>query len=266
VLYGVSSAVFARPIDWPPHAQVTGAWRPPPPLHPQPLSKVELAIQEFIQRKPDLVSAASSFSASASTYSATHPMQAGTDCRPVWIGFGTALSAELHPAALQQRLHALIAAVRSTGWRVIVAGLNTPSASELADRDVFVVPSAAGAAAVVRHDWLFPQCALVIHHGGAGTTHSALRSAVPQLISPIAYDQHFYATQIEQLLQVGLKVRWPPPAAALHELSAAAAQSLRQLSKQYPQFARLAKQYAAIVTAEETDSTAAAVHVVLLPF
>jgi sterol 3beta-glucosyltransferase len=28
------------------------------------------------------------------------------------------------------------------------------------------------------HDWLFPQCAAVIHHGGAGTTAAGLKAAV----------------------------------------------------------------------------------------
>ena len=32
----------------------------------------------------------------------------------------------------------------------------------------------------VPHTWLFPQCAAVVHHGGCGTTHTALLAGVPQ--------------------------------------------------------------------------------------
>jgi len=41
----------------------------------------------------------------------------------------------------------------------------------------------------VAHEWLFPLCACVVHHGGAGTTGAALRAGVPQVITPIFLDQ-----------------------------------------------------------------------------
>ena len=31
-------------------------------------------------------------------------------------------------------------------------------------------------------EWVFPRCLAVVHHGGAGTCGSALRSATPQLV------------------------------------------------------------------------------------
>jgi len=34
------------------------------------------------------------------------------------------------------------------------------------------------------HDWLLPQCAAVVHHGGAGTTAAGLRFGLPTLICP----------------------------------------------------------------------------------
>lgn len=39
------------------------------------------------------------------------------------------------------------------------------------------------------HGALLPRCALMVHHGGAGTTHQAALAAVPQLVMPIAFDQ-----------------------------------------------------------------------------
>merc|ERR1719401_161471 len=39
------------------------------------------------------------------------------------------------------------------------------------------------------HEWLFPQCSVIVHHGGSGTTAAALRSGVPTIITPCAFDQ-----------------------------------------------------------------------------
>lgn len=49
------------------------------------------------------------------------------------------------------------------------------------------------------HEALFPRCALVIHHGGSGTTHSACRAGVPSLVLPFAADQFFWAARLQAL-------------------------------------------------------------------
>ncbi len=49
------------------------------------------------------------------------------------------------------------------------------------------------------HSWLFPRMAVVIHHGGAGTTAAGLRSGVPSIITPVLGDQFFWAQRIQQL-------------------------------------------------------------------
>lgn len=46
---------------------------------------------------------------------------------------------------------------------------------------------------------LFPQCAVVVHHGGIGTTAAALAAGAPQLILPFAYDQEDNATRVKRL-------------------------------------------------------------------
>ena len=46
---------------------------------------------------------------------------------------------------------------------------------------------------------LFPRAAAVVHHGGIGTTSLALKAAVPQLIMPMAFDQHDNARRLERL-------------------------------------------------------------------
>ncbi|MGE0805204.1 MAG: glycosyltransferase [Burkholderiaceae bacterium] len=49
------------------------------------------------------------------------------------------------------------------------------------------------------HDWLFPRTAMVIHHGGSGTSHSACRAGVPSVVLPFAGDQPFWAHQLHRL-------------------------------------------------------------------
>jgi len=42
------------------------------------------------------------------------------------------------------------------------------------------------------HQWLFPRCCAVIHHGGAGTTSAALRAGSVSVILPLFFDQAFW--------------------------------------------------------------------------
>ena len=41
------------------------------------------------------------------------------------------------------------------------------------------------------HDWLFQQCAALVHHGGAGTTAAGLRTGRPTVVVPFFGDQAF---------------------------------------------------------------------------
>jgi len=46
------------------------------------------------------------------------------------------------------------------------------------------------------HEWLFPQCAAVVHHGGSGTTAAALRSGRPSIVTPCGFDQFSNARMV----------------------------------------------------------------------
>jgi sterol 3beta-glucosyltransferase len=46
------------------------------------------------------------------------------------------------------------------------------------------------------HDWLFPRCRAVVHHGGAGTTAASLRAGVPSIVIPHAADQPFWGSRV----------------------------------------------------------------------
>jgi len=61
------------------------------------------------------------------------------------------------------------------------------------------------------HDALFAYAAVVVHHGGAGTTGSALYACRPQVVIPHLGDQSYWARELEKLgvaRVLGLD-RWP---------------------------------------------------------
>ena len=104
---------------------------------------------------------------------------------PVYLGFGsmTGFDRERVLPALLQAL-APRRVLLFPGW----AGL--PSGALPAN--VFVLGP-------TPHEALFPRCALAIHHGGSGTTHSACRAGIPSLVMPFAADQFFWARRLQTL-------------------------------------------------------------------
>lgn len=61
----------------------------------------------------------------------------------------------------------------------------------------------------IPYDWVFPRVYAAVHHGGSGTTHSALRYACPSLIVPHILDQFFWEKTISALKlgPVGLSIK-----------------------------------------------------------
>lgn len=49
------------------------------------------------------------------------------------------------------------------------------------------------------HDWLFPRCRMVIHHGGAGTTAAGLRAGIPNIVVPFLGDQLFWGERVQAI-------------------------------------------------------------------
>jgi sterol 3beta-glucosyltransferase len=101
---------------------------------------------------------------------------------PIYAGFGSP-SAFVRAEALQ----ALIDGV--AGRRVVFS----PGWSNI---DRSVLPDNFHIARDVPHEWLFARVSLAIHHGGAGTTHTAARAGIPQVILPFGSDQFFWAGRV----------------------------------------------------------------------
>ncbi len=49
---------------------------------------------------------------------------------------------------------------------------------------------------VAPHDWLLPNCKMLIHHGGAITTAAGLRAGIPNVVVPFMADQPFWGRQV----------------------------------------------------------------------
>ena len=99
---------------------------------------------------------------------------------PVFIGFGSMTSAD--PKELGQLV---TGALRKAGQRGVVARGWADLAVDTADDIMVIEPTP--------YDWLFPQMAAVVHHGGAGTTAEGFHAGVPCAICPFFGDQPSWA-------------------------------------------------------------------------
>jgi len=55
------------------------------------------------------------------------------------------------------------------------------------------------------YDHVLPRCKIMIHHGGMGTTHSAIIHGVPQIVVPHAADQRIQARRVSEA-KIGLNL------------------------------------------------------------
>jgi sterol 3beta-glucosyltransferase len=100
---------------------------------------------------------------------------------PIVITFGSMNGATAEP------LHDSIRAMLEGGRRVVLQGRVRVSSPNLAT------------IGAVDHRALFPRAAVVVHHGGAGTTHAACAAGVPSVVVPHVGDQRYWADRLHRL-------------------------------------------------------------------
>lgn len=138
---------------------------------------------------------------------------------PIYVGFGS--MAGFDEAALLGALFTALNGRRALfhqGWSGVDPALMPDNVLMIGD---------------VPHDWLLPRTAAVIHHGGSGTAHSALRAGRPSVVAPFAGDQAFWA---ERLRQAGgaappVDVRRPTAGAFAAALDFAATETVRRRAR-----------------------------------
>jgi hypothetical protein len=111
----------------------------------------------------------------------------GAGAPPVYVGLGSVnvddpkrFTELVRDAALRAGCRVIVGA----GWTGLGAGLASRYLLPVGDTD---------------HQALFPRMAGVAHHGGSGTTHTAARAGVPQLILPQLADQHYWGHRVHAL-------------------------------------------------------------------
>lgn len=158
-LQAFSSALVPTPEDWPTECLPCGYWF----TEPDPAYRPSDALEAFLQSGP----------------------------APTYLGFGSMPSKDP-----QHLTDTVLSALSKTGKRAILAtgwgGLvKEKLPADLAGR-VHLLDKAP-------HSWLFPRCAAIVHHGGAGTTHEAIRWGKPSLVCPVFGDQPFWGDRIHRI-------------------------------------------------------------------
>ncbi len=163
VLLCYSAAVHPTPPDWHKESLVTGYWRLP-----------EQARQRLGESRPP--------PGLADWLDSGEP--------PFFLGFGS--MPILDPAPL---IEAATQAARRARVRILIGAGSTKLAQAEGTLPEYI-RTVGGAA---DHEWLFPRCRAVIHHGGAGTTGTGLTAGRPTWIYSFFYDQPFWGSRVSRL-------------------------------------------------------------------
>jgi sterol 3beta-glucosyltransferase len=103
---------------------------------------------------------------------------------PIYAGFGSMVDEDAGSVS-----DLVVRAARLAGARLVL-GSGWAGLGYVGD-DIMVVGD-------TPHHHLFPRTAAVIHHGGAGTTHTAARAGIPQIVVPFFADQPFWARRVAE--------------------------------------------------------------------
>eukprot|EP00756_Hemistasia_phaeocysticola_P007719 Hpha_TRINITY_DN14376_c0_g1::TRINITY_DN14376_c0_g1_i3::g.86714::m.86714 len=170
-VYCMSESLLARPTDWGPHISMTGFWF----LDTGGDGGGPQELKDFCEK--------------------------GTRA-PIYIGFGSIQTPDLHDVdVLTRNVYEALRRVRALDayhglepLRAIVQCCEggffdkIPPPPEI---EVLVWKSG------VAHDWLFPLCSAVCHHGGAGTLSAGLRAGKPTVVIPFFGDQPFWGNIVK---------------------------------------------------------------------
>lgn len=106
---------------------------------------------------------------------------------PVFIGFGS--MPVKNPI---QTTRVILEALQTIGQRAVLGDGWSGIGDQTLPETVYKIQYAP-------YEWLFPQMAMVIHHGGSGTTAAGLRAGVPSCAVPFLFDQEYWGKRIASL-------------------------------------------------------------------
>ncbi len=167
VIHGYSPNLLPKPNDWEKHISVTGVWK-----RKDGDKQSSLPPEEFVRW-----------------------IQSGS--APIYFGFGS--MPILNPAEIQTMVSEIceetgMRAIINAGWSDFSGKKNEPGSSLYFIKQTDL-------------EWLFPQCSVIVHHGGVGTTHVSLESGVPTIICSIFADNPLWGERLERL-KIGKHIRF----------------------------------------------------------
>lgn len=141
---------------------------------------------------------------------------------PVYMTFGS-----LQQAVPEWSMQLFIKATHLAGCRAIIQTSSARYPDNSQQKNIFFIGRHP-------HQSLFKHCAAIVHHGGAGTTHSASLCGRPSIVIPFMDEQLFWASTLERL---GLAVKSIPAQNATATLLASRINTILS-SNSYQQKAR----------------------------
>ncbi|MFV0451523.1 MAG: glycosyltransferase [Propioniciclava sp.] len=105
---------------------------------------------------------------------------------PIYLGFGS-MGGARNPGIAR----AVASAIAATGVRAVMPETLAAACADDGDNILGVDD--------VPHEWLFPRMSAVIHHGGAGTTHAALRAGIPTGVVSHMSDQPYWGRRLTEV-------------------------------------------------------------------
>lgn len=166
----MSPSFIEQPSDWPAFKDMTGYWQMPSATNYSPPAEL------------------------------TAFLKAGAP--PVYIGFG---SMKGNPDFCKKLSTMSISALARSKQRGVLLGGWAGLTAQVLDTSTEAGKALAKYAAenIIElqscpHDWLFPHCAAVVHHGGAGTVAAGLTAGKPTIVCAIFSDQPWHGSLIAQ--------------------------------------------------------------------
>jgi len=166
----MSPSFIAQPSDWPAFKEMTGYWQ----------------MQSGVSYSPPA--------------ELTAFLNSGVP--PVYIGFGSMkgdpdFCKQLSTMAITALAHSRQRGILLGGWAGLTAQVLDTSTeagktlAKYAAENIFELQSCP-------HEWLFPRCAGVMHHGGAGTVAAGLTAGKPTIVCAIFSDQPWHGSLIAE--------------------------------------------------------------------
>lgn len=106
---------------------------------------------------------------------------------PIYMTFGS-----IAPYQIKETISLMLEAIKEAGCRAIIQ-------ADWDNIDTALISESVYQCSRLPHADIFPHCALVVHHGGAGTTHTALRAGCPSIVVEHAFDQTFWGNELKRI-------------------------------------------------------------------